>query len=67
MLGFSDFKCRFISNSEIHQIADNFYKEHWGKDDLPVDIELIVEKIGLEIIPKDINELERETIMVRSV
>lgn len=53
---FADFKCRYISTEEIREIADNFFQETWDHRNLPVDIELIAEKIGLEIIPEYVSD-----------
>ncbi len=48
------FNCDFISQEEIDAQADYIYSNYWKNDSIPVDIELIVEKIGLEIIPMDL-------------
>jgi len=40
-----------LSDREIWANADGFRKQHWPSGIIPVDIELIVEKMGIEIIP----------------
>ena len=51
MSDLNDFKCPFIPIEKIHEKADTFRDKYWERDDLPVDIELIIEKMGLDIIP----------------
>lgn len=51
-----DFFCEFIPQEEIDEIADGIYNEYWGIDDKPVDVELIAEKMGLQVIPEYITE-----------
>lgn len=48
------FNCDFISQEEIDAQAEYIYSTYWENDSMPIDIELIVEKIGLEIIPMDL-------------
>ncbi len=51
MIDLSQFHCSFIEREKIDQIADDFFQKYWAKNELPVDVELIIEKLGLEIIP----------------
>lgn len=45
-------KVRFLSNQEIWKRAEDFRTEHIPTDDLPIDIELVIEsELGLHIIP----------------
>jgi len=40
-----------LSDREIGAAAEDFRKRHWPSGAIPVDIELIVERSGIEIIP----------------
>ncbi len=51
MIDYSEIHCEFMTKDQIDEQADDFYNQHWGNNNLPVDIELIIEKLGLEIIP----------------
>lgn len=51
MFHVEEFRCPYLTRDGIIQKADNFYIEYWGERSLPVDMELIVEKTGLDIIP----------------
>jgi len=53
MIGINEFKCPFRSKDEIHDIADSVRRRFWS-DELPVNIEIIIEKHGLHIIPRDL-------------
>lgn len=53
MIDYSEIHCEFMTKDLIDEQADKFYNQHWKNNDLPVDIELIIEKLGLEIIPME--------------
>lgn len=47
------FECPYIDKKVIWNFADEFRKEHWKENELPVDIESIIEKqLKLNIEPK---------------
>ncbi len=46
-----EFRCHFISKVDINRKADTAREQFWGKNELPVDIDLVIEKAGLNIIP----------------
>ena len=55
----SAFKCSFIGKLEIWAKADNFRKEHWPENILPIDMEQIIEmRLGLSMEP--VSDLPRE-------
>ena len=39
------------SDQAIREVADSFRARCWGKGGIPVDIELILERLGMDIIP----------------
>lgn len=45
-----EFKCQYIPNEEIEQKAEHIRSKFWGNN-IPVNIENIIEKLGIEIIP----------------
>jgi hypothetical protein len=49
--GFSEFKAPFISKVKIQGAADEFRNKYWSDNDLPIDIEHIIEiDLGIQII-----------------
>lgn len=55
----SNFKCPFLDKLEMWTKADNFRKEYWPENTLPIDMEQIIEmKMGIFIEP--IPDLRRE-------
>jgi len=53
MLDISNFRCPYIDKRKIWNAAENFRKEFWSENTLPVDIEKIVEnRLQLEIQPE---------------
>ena len=49
---FSEFKAPFISKVKIQEAADEFRNKYWSDNDLPIDIEHIIEiDLGIQIIP----------------
>lgn len=56
-IDFSAYYPEFISNNELRKEADNFRTKNWG-DEIPVDVELIAEKLGINLIPEsDVKKL----------
>lgn len=51
-----DFDCEFIPQSDIDEIANEVRENYWEKVTIPVDVELVIERIGLDIIPKPLPE-----------
>jgi len=52
MLDITEFRCPFVPKDDIHQQADLTREKLWGNEfKLPVNVELIIEKAGLDIIP----------------
>jgi hypothetical protein len=52
MMDYSKFQCRYLKQSEIKAIADEFKKKYWPKEVMPIDMEYIIENgLGLNIIP----------------
>jgi Zn-dependent peptidase ImmA (M78 family) len=43
----------FVPDRILRERAEEVRGKHWNNDDIPVDVELIVEKMGYEIIPTD--------------
>jgi len=59
MRDISQFKCPYIAKDEIRQAADNFRSEFWPEENLPLDIEKIIEeRLGLNIEPQHNLHLE---------
>jgi hypothetical protein len=56
---YSFFRSPFLQKEVIHQKADNFREQHWGKGSLPVDMEKIIEtRLSMYIEPRrDIAQL----------
>lgn len=53
MIDYSDFKCEYISLSQIRGITEQFRDKQWPDNKLPIDIEWIIEhSLGLDIIPE---------------
>lgn len=53
MIDYSDFKCKYLTLQEIRIKSEAFRKKYWPENELPVDIEKIIEqRLGLNIIPK---------------
>ncbi|MBI2266825.1 MAG: ImmA/IrrE family metallo-endopeptidase [Armatimonadetes bacterium] len=51
-MDFSKFKCRFLSTERIRTKAEEFKSKHWPGNELPVDMERVIEDgLGLNIIP----------------
>lgn len=52
MEDFTDFKAPFYSYEQIRSVAETFLQAHNPDGDIPVDIELIIERdLGINIIP----------------
>lgn len=53
MLTISDFKCPYIDKKEIWTVAEQFRGSYCKENELPIDIEKLIEKeLGLNIEPK---------------
>ncbi len=53
MLDYSGFKCGYLTLSQIRTISDNFRKQYWNENILPIDMERIIEqRLKLNIIPE---------------
>lgn len=55
-MNYSSFHCDFLRNEEIWEEADKCYLKYRYDDSIPVDVEYIAEKMGLDIIPEYIPE-----------
>jgi Zn-dependent peptidase ImmA (M78 family) len=51
-LNYSSFHCDFLRNEEIWKEADKCYLKYRFDESIPVDVEYIAEKMGLDIIPE---------------
>ncbi len=52
----SRFRCKFLKPGQIKEIVENFKKRYWPQNELPVNIERIIEQgLKLDIIPMHIN------------
>ncbi|MFC1736299.1 ImmA/IrrE family metallo-endopeptidase [Candidatus Hydrogenedentota bacterium] len=60
-----DIKSIMYSDEVIRDKADEFRGEYWQEDTLPIDIELIAERMGLDLIP--VAHLKQQCDMVASV
>ena len=47
-----DFQCKFLSREAIWAKADSFRARYWPQGTLPIDMDSIVESLGLHIIPE---------------
>jgi hypothetical protein len=55
----SDFACPYMPKEEIWKAADKFRSEFWPEENLPIDMEKIIEeRLGLNIEPKHNLHLE---------
>lgn len=53
MIDYSDFKCAFLTLQEIRIKSEDFRKKYWPENELPVDIEKIIDqRLALNIIPE---------------
>jgi hypothetical protein len=44
-------RCEFRKKEEIREIVDEFRQTYWKSGSIPIDMERIVEDMGLAIIP----------------
>lgn len=62
-MGLNDFKAQYLSYDDIKGVAESFLHRHNVAGEIPIDIELIVEKdFGIDIIPL---ELEKYLVLMR--
>jgi Zn-dependent peptidase ImmA (M78 family) len=68
MTDYSGFKCKFIPKDQIWSIADDFRRKHWPQEELPVDIEKVIEsELNMFIIPEtNIHEYAKIDAYLRS-
>jgi len=48
----SEFKCDFLSPDKIKDIADEFRKEYWPENTLPIEMEKIINRLQMDLIPE---------------
>ncbi|MCX7025321.1 MAG: ImmA/IrrE family metallo-endopeptidase [Spirochaetes bacterium] len=59
MKDFREFTCEFIRKPDVWDRVESFRKKTWPRGTVPVDVELIAERLGIEIIPKrDLMDVE---------
>lgn len=46
-----DFKCPYISSDRLHEFADDIFNRHWDTGKLPVKVEIIIGRLGLDVVP----------------
>jgi len=68
MNDYTNFKCRFLTPSQIRKIANDFRTKYWNDNILPVDMERIIgQRLKLDIIPNhDIRKLTKTDAYLQS-
>jgi hypothetical protein len=52
MGGYLKSKSEFLPKEKLWAIVESFRAKYWPSNKLPVDVDLVAELAGLEIIPK---------------
>jgi len=50
-MNYFDLKCPYISSEKLHEFADDIFNRHWDKRKLPVEVEIIIGRLGLDVVP----------------
>ena len=68
MFDYSNYKCEYLSKSQIKVKVENFRNEHWPEKIVPVDMELLLSKrMKIDIIPsRGIKELTKTDAFLKS-
>jgi len=52
MAEYHDFSCSFMRKTDLWDRVEEFRRGNWPQGTVPVDVELIAERLGFEIVPK---------------
>jgi Zn-dependent peptidase ImmA (M78 family) len=60
MFDYSELRCKFMEREDIVAKVNRFRSTYWSENTVPVDMEEVIMRLGLDIIPvSGINQLER--------